>query len=106
MIDTKADTWTKSSFYYDEPSDTCDRSFLISSVSREFPFQKTERRNWFEIKKSKSRDLHFQKSLQKRRKKNKTKKTHRSKQNSYICNVINSYSRVEIILFVKTRDFV
>ena len=57
MVDIKADTWTKSSFYYDEPSDICDRSFLISSVSREFPFQKTERRNWFEIKKSKSRDL-------------------------------------------------
>lgn len=52
MVDIKADTWTKSSFYYDEPSDTCDRSFLISSVSREFPFQKTERRNWFEIKRS------------------------------------------------------
>lgn len=79
MVDIKTDTWTKSSFYYDELSDTCDRSFLISSVSREFPFQKTERRDWFEIKKSKSRDLHFQKSLQKRRKKNKTKKTHRSK---------------------------
>ena len=74
MVDIKADTWTKSSFYYDEPSDTCDRSFLISSVSREFPFQKTERRNWFEIKKSKSRDLHFQKSLQKRRKKTKQKR--------------------------------
>lgn len=57
MVDIKADTWTKSSFYYDEPSDICDRSFLISSVSREFPFQKTERRNWFEIKKSKSRNL-------------------------------------------------
>lgn len=27
MVDIKADTWTKSSFYYDEPSDTCDRSF-------------------------------------------------------------------------------
>lgn len=57
MVDIEADTWTKSSFYYDEPSDICDRSFLISSVSREFPFQKTERRNWFEIKKSKSRNL-------------------------------------------------
>lgn len=79
MVDIKVDTWTKSSFYYDESSDICDRSFLISSVSRELPFQRTERRNWFEIKKSKSRDLHFQKSLQKRRKKNKTKKTHRSK---------------------------
>lgn len=79
MVDTKADTWTKSSFYYDEPSDTCDRSFLISSVSRELPLQKTKRKDWFEIKRSKSRDLHFQKSLQKRRKKNKIKKTHRSK---------------------------
>lgn len=79
IIDTKTDTWTKSSLYYDEPSDTCDKEFLISGVCREFPFQRTERRDWFEIKKSKSRDLHFQKSLQKRRKKNKTKKTHRSK---------------------------
>lgn len=74
MVDIKADTWTKSSFYYDEPSDICDRSFLISSVSREFPFQKTERRNWFEIKKSKSRDLHFQKSIQKKKKEKQNKK--------------------------------
>lgn len=74
MVDTKADTWTKSSFYYDEPSDTCDRSFLISSVSREFPFQRTERRDWFEIKKSKSRDLHFQKSIQKEERKTKQKR--------------------------------
>ena len=74
IVDTKTDTWTKSSFYYDELSDTCDRSFLISSVSREFPFQKTERRDWFEIKKSKSRDLHFQKSLQKKKKEKQNKK--------------------------------
>ena len=69
MIDTKADTWTKSSFYYDEPSDTCDRSFLISSVSREFPFQKTERRDWFEIKRSS-----LSKVYSKKKKENKTKK--------------------------------
>ena len=52
MVDTKADTWTKSSFYYDEPSDTCSKEFLISGVCREIPFQRTERRDWFEIKRS------------------------------------------------------
>lgn len=52
MVDIKADTWTKSSFYYDEPSDTCDRSFLISSVSREFPFKRQKEETG-----SKSRNL-------------------------------------------------
>lgn len=80
IIDTKTDTWTKSSLYYDEPSDTCDKEFLISGVCRErFLIKGQKRKDWFEIKKSKSKDLHFQKSLQKRRKKNKIKKTHRSK---------------------------
>lgn len=74
MVDTKADTWTKSSFYYDEPSDTCDRSFLISSVSREFPFQRTERRDWFEIKRSS-----LSKVSSKEKKEKQNKKTHRSK---------------------------
>ncbi len=74
MVDIKADTWTKSSFYYDEPSDTCDRSFLISSVSREFPFQKTERRNWFEIKKSKSRIFTFKSLFKREERKTKQKK--------------------------------
>lgn len=44
MVDIKADTWTKSSFYYDEPSDTCDRSFLISSVSRGVSFSKDRKK--------------------------------------------------------------
>lgn len=79
IIDIKTDTWTKSSLYYDEPSDTCDKEFLISGVCRGISFQRTKRKDWFEIKKSKSKDLHFQKSLQKRRKKNKIKKIHRSK---------------------------
>lgn len=69
MVDIKADTWTKSSFYYDEPSDTCDRSFLISSVSREFPFQKTERRNWFEIKRSSLSKVYSKKKKEKQNKK-------------------------------------
>lgn len=79
IVDTKTDTWTKSSLYYDEPIDTCDRSFLISGINRLPSFSKDRKKNWFEIKKSKSKDLHFQKSLQKRRKKKQNKKTHRSK---------------------------
>lgn len=44
IIDTKTDTWTKSSLYYDEPSDTCDKEFLISGVCREIPFQRTKKK--------------------------------------------------------------
>lgn len=79
MVDTKTDTWTVSWLHCDDPIDTCDRDSMRSCINKEIPFQRTKRKDWFEIKKSKSKDLHFQKSLQKRRKKNKIKKTHRSK---------------------------
>lgn len=44
IVDTKTDTWTKSSLYYDEPIDTCDRSFLISGINRLPSFSKDRKK--------------------------------------------------------------